>query len=296
MITRIRPYDTAKGNANFVETVFDWKNAHPTLCNSRELCGVTFGGEPENAEKYYETYMLSRNPFVGHDKSLSPFSKDFVGYRGMTEVEKEKKVRTATQRDKVGRSPNQVEYWTMRGKSRGDAKKIIHERQKTFTLEKCIERYGEEEGTRRWKERQERWQATLKSKPYEEQIRILKAKTENSRPQKPYSRTEREFSSQLVTEDHMNVYVTNYAIPDICVGNKIIDFFGDYYHCNPKKYDAELYNQRARKYAREIWKHDRERNRRLRKDGYGVKIVWESEYKKDKGKVIQECKRFLEGK
>jgi hypothetical protein len=75
--------------------------------------------------------------------------------------------------------PVQIKYWINKGYSEVEAKKLVSERQKTFTLEKCIKKYGEEEGIKKWKSRQDKWQNTLKSKPLEEQIRINKAKFNN---------------------------------------------------------------------------------------------------------------------
>ena len=42
--------------------------------------------------------------------------------------------------------PNQLEYWLSKGFSEEYAKLKIIERQKTFSLKKCIEKYGEDTG------------------------------------------------------------------------------------------------------------------------------------------------------
>jgi hypothetical protein len=47
-----------------------------------------------------------------------------------------------------------------------------------FSLEKAIEKYGKEEGYKRWKERQERWLSTLDSKHSKEKMRINKLKAQ----------------------------------------------------------------------------------------------------------------------
>lgn len=61
-----------------------------------------------------------------------------------------------------------LEFYLERGYSEEDAIIARSERQRTFTLEKCIDRHGEEEGYTIWKDRQERWQNTLNSKSQEE--------------------------------------------------------------------------------------------------------------------------------
>lgn len=60
--------------------------------------------------------------------------------------------------------------------SEEEAKIALRERQATFTLEKCIKRHGLEEGTRRFNERQDKWQNTLNSKPQEEKDAINASK------------------------------------------------------------------------------------------------------------------------
>lgn len=68
------------------------------------------------------------------------------------------------------------EYWLLRGYSEEEYNKIISEKQKTFSLELCIEKYGEEKGKKIWKNRQDKWQKTLKNKPLEEIKEINKKK------------------------------------------------------------------------------------------------------------------------
>lgn len=60
------------------------------------------------------------------------------------------------------------EYYLNKGFTEEEARAAISKRQATFSLKKCIEKHGEVEGLRLWEDRQQRWQATLKSKPQEE--------------------------------------------------------------------------------------------------------------------------------
>lgn len=57
-----------------------------------------------------------------------------------------------------------VEYWQAQGYSHTDAIKKVSEIQTTFTLKKCIEKYGKEEGLLVWENRQKKWQKTLTEK------------------------------------------------------------------------------------------------------------------------------------
>jgi hypothetical protein len=69
-----------------------------------------------------------------------------------------------------------IEYYLKRGYTEKEAKILISERQKTFTIEKCIEKHGIIEGTKIWEDRQKRWQKTLSNKPQTEIDEINKKK------------------------------------------------------------------------------------------------------------------------
>lgn len=82
-----------------------------------------------------------------------------------------------------------------------------------------------------------------------------------------------------------NCRLIDRMIPDIIHLEKkiIVEFYGDYYHCNPNvlKYEASYYNKRRKKTAQEIWNFDAERITRLEKMDYKVIIVWEADFEKD---------------
>jgi hypothetical protein len=65
---------------------------------------------------------------------------------------------------KKGKS-TRIEYWLEQGYSEQESKELLRRRQKTFSKEICIKKYGKEEGLKRWKERQEKWLNTLNSNP-----------------------------------------------------------------------------------------------------------------------------------
>lgn len=62
--------------------------------------------------------------------------------------------------------------------------------------------------------------------------------------------------------------------------NKIIEYFGDYWHCNPNKYKTDYYHKHIHKTAEEIWKLDQLRIQHLERNGYTVEIVWEGDFKR----------------
>jgi hypothetical protein len=75
--------------------------------------------------------------------------------------------------------------------------------------------------------------------------------------------------------------------------NLIIEYNGNYWHSNPKKYNADYYNVKKSKYAKEIWEYDANKIYLAESDGYIIRTVWESDYKKDKNIVIKLIKEYL---
>jgi len=66
-------------------------------------------------------------------------------------------------------------------------------------------------------------------------------------------------------------------IPSI---NKVVECFGDYWHCNPAKCFSDYYNKSLKMFASERWSKDAIRIDRLRKAGYIVEVGWEKSKKR----------------
>lgn len=71
-----------------------------------------------------------------------------------------------------------LQYYLNKGLSIHDAYHAQSNRQRTFSLEICIDKHGIDKGTEIWKQRQSKWLATMDAKTDEEKARILKAKIE----------------------------------------------------------------------------------------------------------------------
>lgn len=73
-----------------------------------------------------------------------------------------------------------IDYYKEQGHTEEEAKKLLSDRQSTFSFEKCIEKYGEIEGNIKFNDRQEKWQKTLNTKSDEEKKRINQLKGSGS--------------------------------------------------------------------------------------------------------------------
>lgn len=82
---------------------------------------------------------------------------------------------------------------------------------------------------------------------------------------------------------------------DLCNPDKklIIEYYGDIWHANPRKYSPDQYITAIKKTAREKWVIDRKRIFFLRRQGYNVLIIWEHEWLNDKLTSLNKIKTFL---
>lgn len=98
--------------------------------------------------------MSKSNRTEQQRKESSPFSKEFYISRGLTEYDRKKFNETVSK----NRSYNtQLEHYLNKGYSQEEAYIKLKERQSTFSLEKCINKYGEEIGYIKYAERQQKW-------------------------------------------------------------------------------------------------------------------------------------------
>jgi len=58
--------------------------------------------------------------------------------------------------------------------------------------------------------------------------------------------------------------------------NKVIECYGDYWHCNPSKCKPDYYNKLVHMTAQEIWDRDNQKREILNKAGYNVGVIWEN--------------------
>ena len=132
----------------------------------------------------------------------------------------------------------------------------------------------------------------MTSKPIEEQDRINKAKLCNgysiSKAEVELSKILKNTIPQFSLRKNKKTYLY-----DLQYKNKIIEYYGDYWHCNPLKYDTDYYHVYKKKITTEVWKFDFDKVNFAISQGYSVLIIWETDYKKDYINTIKKCKDFL---
>lgn len=263
------------------QTEYKKKFNAPTLCqNSRDSLSLKIKGK--------------NNPGYQHNGKFSVYSNKFIHKTETSKINAINKMKM-TKQNNLQNENTHVEYYLNQGFIQEEAIIKRNERQRTFALEKCISRWGEIEGTKKWNERQERWQRTLNAKSDEEKAEINRKKIWKGGKT---SKTEKELYTTLhetFQELKGSVYIKNqnhYIVCDMVLINKIIEYQGDYWHGNPNKYhpDDILYRNST---AEMIWNKDKKRETDLKNLGYEILVIWESDYKKNKEETIQKCINFL---
>lgn len=120
---------------------------------------------------------------------------------------------------------------------------------------------------------------------------ITKMLSKQHKTLKPISKAEDEIYQTLINEG-LNVskqFIINGKPFDILLIDKniLIEYNGDYWHCNPNKYDGEYYHKKKGKLAKEIWEYDKNKIDSATKLGYKVITIWESDYLNDKNIIKQ---------
>ncbi len=232
-------------------------------------------------------------------KSTSPKSIEFYRLRfpEISDMERQKMldehVKKATDNTI---STTTIEYYLNKGMSQTEATAALKERQTTFSLEKCIMRHGEIEGTKKWKDRQDKWKAEV----FNTERHISKGTSKISEKfidqlLKVISINESEIMCKknekfICDKETGFTYKYDFTVKTL---KKIIEFNGDFWHCIPSKFKPDYYHKVKEMTAEEIWKFDEYKINLAKKHGYDVLIVWEHDWMKKPNEVLETCINFL---
>jgi len=225
-----------------------------------------------------------------HNRTNSQFCVEYWTHRGYTEEQAKQeisKIQSSNGKkvNHIDSIPTQLGYWLNKGYTEEQAKQLVSERQSTFSLKKCIEKHGEIEGKKRWKERQEKWLSNYKrfnySKISQELFWMIYEKIKDDFNDIYFATLGKRKGKDLSGKNHEyridigdSFCKADFFIKDI---NKIIEFDGDYCHGE----------------ARGNQKRDRERDLLLFESGYEVLHIREHEWKDNPEQILNKCKEFI---
>ena len=183
--------------------------------------------------------------------------------------------------------PASIERWIERFGNEELAKEKRREAYGTNNLERYIDRFGKEEGTKRFTERLKSWANKMKDLSAhgcsQKELDFIQTIISTFNLEQKDCQYRGQYSSLR--------YVGN--LPDFIYKNsKVIEFYGDYWHCNPKLYDNEFVNKAGYSVKSRAQK-DAIRNKTLTDNGYEVLVIWEYDWREHRKECLQQIKTFL---
>ena len=185
-----------------------------------------------------------------------------------------------------------------------DIEKVKYDKSKGFrelewksNLENYIKKYGKKEGVKKYEERNKKISRANTPSWFIEKYGEIeglekydifrKKKHAAFGPSKSISSTkindilEKNNISYIEEYKYENELKKNGAldfyIPDL---NIVIEYYGDYWHCNPKFYDKNYFHKIMKRFAYEIWEKDKKRINYIYNHEFNKKItiliIWES--------------------
>ena len=238
--------------------------------------------QPSKCQKLVDSVSGENNPGYQHGGRLSPWSKKSE-HHTEEQIESSKKLA----KENSLKNPNnaihstKIEYYLDQGMTEEEAKKALSERQKTFSLDICIEKYGEVEGRKRWADRQEKWINNFKKQNYSNiSQELFNSIMEKYNGNVYYATYDRENMTEYVNKEYrIRLSDKLFSLDFVDIDNKkVIEFDGDYWH------SESLVNP----------EREKERERILKEHGYSILRIREQDYKRSKSHTVSTCLKFLQ--
>lgn len=228
-----------------------------------------------------------------------------------TEEEAKEKIRKKQQlnskkyadksRGKKGITCRSVEYWIERGMSVDEAKEKVREIQSTNTIENYIKKYGEQEGIKKWIDRNKKWGKIMMEK-----------KSESNNIGSAYSKSSKRLFDKVIDElrkddivfekvyygeqeyskwdkDNHRVYFYDFVIPSIKL---CVEYNGVMYH--PKEGDVNWVGLHSGITYTEKIEYDKQKIKTINDCGFTSLIIWEDDDEDESvQKIINLCKQLM---
>lgn len=181
-----------------------------------------------------------------------------------------------------------------------------YNKSRSSTLENFIARHGEEVGIDKWDEYCDRQRYTTtvdyfikKYGEIEGHIKFDNFCLSRNLTNRKQSELEIQVFNELkvhIPDIDISIRLENLYYGPYDFGNKqkrkLIEFYGTYWHTDPRKYDDSFYHLQRRQTARQIKSRDQAKRTYAQNSGYAVFVLWEYDWKKNKDLIIEDLKRF----
>jgi len=243
---------------------------------------------------FRESYWISK----GFTKEEAKEKVSEVAKKGSKNAnENQRLTRETNYEEWAKKMPTTIHFWMAQGFSEEEAKQKVTERQTTFSKDICIKKYGEEEGLKRWEERQEKWLKNFDRNS----VAFGKASKESLKHFKPLIDKLRELNIMyLVGEDDNNElcikvgkkrYFYDLTIPSLKL---IFEYNGEAFHPNPnwKTTNPEKWSNWRHPFSKETSEertaYETRKIQTAIAQGYEVIEIWSSENKYKNSKIMLE--------
>lgn len=280
-------------------TTNEYKNIYPDapmMALSDKEKTSTNSGKHMKDDKYKKMFsdMLKGEKNPNHKsntteierKCRSPFSKEFIKYNGIENIEEHiSNFAKLAIKDRI--SDTTIQYYINKGYSQDDSEKLLKERQTTFSLDKCIEKYGYDEGYKKWIDRQEKWLNNYQKVNYSKISQEMFISIYNELLSLGFY--EKVYFAKLDNNDSIHESKNNYEyrlklnksyiLPDFFIPslNLILEFDGTYYHRD----------------TTENKEREKIRDENIINSGYKVLHISEKEYKDNKELIILKVVNYI---
>ena len=243
---------------------------------------------------------LRQIKYACNSKNCNVYSVDFYIERGWTEEEAIRRISKIQHDNSMksaakmtdDRNPAQYKYWMKKGLSEEEAKKMVSERQSMFSKEKCIEKYGEEKGLQVFRERQRKWQETLKSRYTKSEMAKWKKSFTGSSKESfnlfmPFykelkehytclfqNKEEKMIEYRIIDSTHDTWYYYDFTILELGL---IFEYNGEHIHPNPSMSKEEWDKWRhcfSNETADEVYERYKQKIRIAEQNGFKVVQLW----------------------
>lgn len=287
----------------FIKQCFYCNNSFETYNSKRKFCSNSCssrfnktGGDHVSLKSFIDKY----GKVIGNKKYQKFVNKLIQIGKKNCNI---KFVSTEEVKQKISKGVKQSEYHKNRkGKPLSETERErISKSMKGWvnTLPWFIEKFGQVEGSKKYKERI----ALISEKSH---FRIYN-KTDNK---KNYSKISQELFWEIYKRnkelENEKVYFgeLNHEHSCFCshccfdfvtvTQKKFIEFYGDKFHANPLFYERiDQPNPYSKWTTEQIWQFDKTKFDMAIKNGFSGMIVWEYDFKNNREKVIQDCLTFL---
>lgn len=237
--------------------------------------------ETNTLEYKSKKYGMTKEEFDLYNKSRSCTLDNFILRHGQIEGQKRWESYCETQKnagvslqyfiDKFGPIEGQIKYEQLNAK-------------KAITLENFVRKYGQDDGYAKYMKVMQNTFSYHNNKS-KVGVRFISELVNELGVDEYYGADRMEFS--IYDHETRRIYFYDFKVKG---SKRIVEFNGDYWHANPKKYlaEEEIKYPDGIKTAKMVWENDALKIEAARRAGYEVDIVWQSCYNDN---PIEEVKR-----